>query len=190
MTAECTYTILMTHLKFNVAQLLREAIGARRDYDFAEDRLPLDTTLVLRNIAGSVRFTRTAGGVYAHIQARGAVRLVCVRSLEEFDQLVELDISEELHSVIDVTTGVGLPKPSEEDPFFLDELHMADIGEVIREYTLLELPLNPVCEAYRNTPVNYTVQSEGVDEETEDGVDERLEVLKMWSARQNDKSEL
>lgn len=177
----------MTALKFNVAQLLREEIGARRELTFTEDELPLDETLRLRDISGTVRFTRTASGVWANVKARGTVRLVCVRSLEEFDHPVTLDFSDQFHSVIDVYTGGALPKPTEEDPFLLDDAHMADIGEAIREYTLLELPLNPVSPAYRDRPVSYTVQSEGIESEDEDaalGPDENpLDALKAWAER-------
>jgi uncharacterized protein len=52
---------------------------------------------------------------------------------------------DEFHSRIDVTTGTPLPQPDEEDPFYLDELHMADVGEMLREYVLLELPMQPLC---------------------------------------------
>jgi uncharacterized protein len=176
----------MTDLSFNVAQLLREQIGAQRDHTFTEARLPLDDNLTLRKINGSVRFTRTATGVYAHVRANGVVRLECVRSLEEFDQPVELDFDDEFHSVIDVITGLSLPKPDEEDPFFLTDQHLADIGEAIREYTLLELPMNPVSPDYRDKPVNITVESEaedGVDAEGQQPVDERLAALKRWSER-------
>lgn len=180
----------MTNFKFNVAQLLREAVGARRDHTFSTEQVTLDETLVLRNIAGDVRFTRTTTGVFAQIRAQGVVRMICVRSLEEFDQHIELNIGEEIHSVIDVITGAPVSKPTEDDCFFLNELHLADIGEIIREYTLLQLPLNPVSEAYRDTPVRYTVQSEGIQEptDTEEPVDERLEVLKVWLERQNEQS--
>jgi uncharacterized protein len=172
----------MTKLKFNVAQLLREDIGSRREYDFTEENLSLDDTLVLRDIAGKVRFIRTATGVFVHIRAGGNVRLTCVRSLEEFDYHLDLAITDEFHSVIDVISGATLPRPAEEDPFLLDEFHMADIGECIREYTLLELPLNPVCEAWRDHPVSYTVPSSNEDEESEDdSIDQRLEVLKQWA---------
>ncbi len=179
----------MTTIKFNVAQLLREDIGARRDYDFTEDRLLLDDTLVLRDVAGKVRFTRTATGVFIQIRAQGVVQLVCVRSLEAFDQPVHIDVSEEMHSVIDVITGAPVAKPSEEDPFLLDELHMADVGEIIREYTLLELPLYPVCSAYRDTPVRYSIQSEDITEEVGEEIDQRFEVLKQWAERQNNQSD-
>ncbi len=175
----------MTVLKFNVAQLLREVVGARRDYEFSEDMLPLDDTLVLRDITGNVRFTRTPTGVFAHICAQGNVQLECVRSLELFDYLVELDVVDEFHSQIDVFTGAALKKPPEEDPFLLDELHMADVGEVLREYTLLELPLNPVSEAYRDQPVSYTVESARDAESDEEEIDARLEALKEWMEHQN-----
>lgn len=177
----------MTLLSFNVAQLLREVVGARRDYDFAEEHLPLDDNLVLRAITGHVRFIRTTTGVFARIDVQGTVRLVCVRSLDEFDYAVDLQIEDELHSIVDVMTGMALQKPPEEDPFLLNELHMADIGEVIREYTLLALPINPVSDAYRDQPVRYTVQSEQFTEEDDDEpIDARLAALKGWADRHND----
>jgi uncharacterized protein len=84
--------------------------------------------------------------------------------------------------------GEGLPEPAEDDPYLLNELHMADIGDAIRDYTLLELPINPVSPAYRDKPVSYTVQSEGIDDEqTDDIVDSRFEALRAWAAKQNNK---
>jgi uncharacterized protein len=177
----------MTDLKFNVAQLLREEMGSRRDHSFTEAALPLDEHLTLRDISGSVRFTRTATGVWANVRARGTVRLICVRSLEEFDHQVSIEFADQFHSVIDVFTGGTLPTPVEEDPFFLTELHMADIGEALREYTLLELPLNPVSPAYRDQPVSYTVQSDGIEEDEEPGDEGEgtLDALKAWAERHN-----
>jgi uncharacterized protein len=177
----------MTYLKFNVAQLLREEMGSRRDYSFSEEALDLDETLRLRAIEGRVRFTRTATGVWANVKAQGVVRMTCVRSLEEFDQPLSVAFSDQFHSVIDVFTGGTMPAPIEDDPFFLDELHMADIGEAIREYALLELPLNPVSPAYRDQPVSYTVQSEGIedDDEQDEPTEDPLEALKAWADRHN-----
>lgn len=176
----------MTQFKFNVAQLLRENIGSRRDYTFTEKGLRLDETLVLRDIEGSVRFTRTATGVFAQLRTKGLVRLVCVRSLEEFDYPVQLDVHEEMHSIIDVFTGVTLDQPEEDDPFLLTENHMADIGEIVREYALLELPLSPVAEAYRGQPVRYTVQSDTTNDVSDEDadIDARFQVLKTWTEDQ------
>lgn len=95
----------MTALKFNVAQLLREPIGAKRTYTFEEPQLALDEQLNLRQISGSVQFTRTASGVYARIISQGTVALTCVRSLETFDEVIAIDVREEMHSVVDILTG-------------------------------------------------------------------------------------
>lgn len=171
----------MTTLLFNVAQLLRELVGARRDHDFTEAHLPLDDQLVLRDLSGHVRFTRSTTGVMVHLTVRGVIELICVRSLEPFDHPLTLDIEDEIHARVDVMTGVSLPKPLDDDPFFLSDSHMADIGEIIREYAILALPLNPVAEAYRDQPVRYSVASEGIeDEPTEEPVDTRFAVLKQW----------
>jgi uncharacterized protein len=177
----------MTDLKFNVAQLLREEMGSRRDYTFTEDSLPLDEKLTLRAINGSVRFTRTATGVWVNVRSKGTVRLTCVRSLEEFDHEVAVEFADQFHSVIDVYSGATLPQSLEEDPFLLDELHMADVGEALREYTLLDLPLNPVSPAHRDRPVSYTVQSDGIEDDGEPGEEGEvnLDALKAWAERHN-----
>jgi uncharacterized protein len=196
----CCADRTMTLLKFNVAQLLREEMGARRDYEFTEQSLALDDQLMLRDINGSVRFTRTASGVWANVKVRGVVRLTCVRSLEEFDYTVQLVFADQFHSVVDVFTGGTLPKPMEDDPFLLNELHMADVGEAIREYTLLDLPLNPVSPAHRDRPVSYSVQSEGLEDEEEaedqgagrsaasDSASPDIRALQAWAKRHNQRS--
>jgi uncharacterized protein len=136
----------MTDLKFNVAQLLREEVGARRNYTFAEDALPLDEETTLQQLDGKVRFTRTATGVLVDVDAHGVVITPCIRCLNPSHQQVDLHFRDEFHSKIEVNTGAPLPKPDDEDPFFIDESHLVDIGEVLREYALLELPMQPLCK--------------------------------------------
>jgi uncharacterized protein len=134
-----------TDLKFNVAQLLREDTGGRRDYSFHEDALPLDETLILQSLGGTVRFTRSASGVLADVAATGAVEMPCDRCLAAVIVAVAVRFRDEFHSKIEVNTGVPLPKPDEEDPFFIDESHLVDLGEAIREYVLIELPMRALC---------------------------------------------
>ncbi len=132
-------------LKFNVAQLLREPIGSQRAYTFTERYLTLDEAQRLSDIVGKVRFTRTASGVIADASAEGTVQLECTRCLKPVEQRVSIQFYDEFHSQIEVNTGLALPPPDEEDPFFIDEQHMLDLGEAIREYALLELPMQPLC---------------------------------------------
>jgi uncharacterized protein len=136
----------MTDLKFNVAQLLREETGGRRHYEFAEEALPLDDDTTMRQLKGDVRFTRTATGVLADVHATGAVETPCTRCLNASTQAVELQFRDEFHSKIEVNTGMPLPKPDEEDPFYIDESHLVDLGEAMREYAILALPMQPLCK--------------------------------------------
>jgi DUF177 domain-containing protein len=136
----------MTDLKFNVAQLLREETGGRRSYEFSEESLPLDEETTLDQIVGSVRFTRTASGVLVDVSARGAVEMLCMRCLNPATTQIKLHFRDEFHSKIEVNTGMPLPEPDEEDPFFINENHLVDLGEAIREYALLELPMQPLCK--------------------------------------------
>jgi uncharacterized protein len=137
----------MTDLKFNVAQLLREEIGGKRSYEFTEESLPLDEETTLTQIEGNVRFTRTASGVLGEANVRGVVEMLCTRCLNPATPSIELHFRDEFHSKIEVNTGVPLPAPDEEDPFFISESHLVDLGEAIREYALLELPMQPLCNA-------------------------------------------
>jgi uncharacterized protein len=167
-------------LKFNVAQLLREMIGAQRSYSFTEDTLVLDEALALREITGTVRFMRTASGVIGDAKAHGMVEMECTRCLKPALQQVSVEFYDEFHSRIEVNTGTPLPKPDEEDPFFIDESHRVNLGEAIREYALIELPMRPLC-----TPDCKGLCPQcGIDRNTEtcdcdtDIVDDRLAALK------------
>jgi uncharacterized protein len=136
----------MTDLKFNVAQLLREDIGARRNYTFAEDALPLDDETTLQQLEGKLRFTRTITGVLVDVDAHGVVIVPCIRCLNPSQQQVDLHLRDEFHSKIEVTTGAPLPKPVDEDPFYIDDNHLLDVGELLREYALLALPMQTFCQ--------------------------------------------
>jgi uncharacterized protein len=134
-----------TDLKFNVAQLLREEVGSRRSYQFSENELRLDATFSLKQLSGTVKFTRSASGVLAEASAHGIAEMECTRCLTGTSQPVDVSFTDEFHSRIEVNTGAPLPKPEEEDPFFIDELHMIDLGEALREYGLIALPMQPLC---------------------------------------------
>ena len=98
-----------------------------------------------RHVTGKTKFTRTISGVLVDATVSGSVEMACMRCLKPATQHISMHIWDEFHSQIEVNTGTPLPKPDEEDPFFIDELHMLNLEEAIREYALLELPMRPLC---------------------------------------------
>lgn len=169
-----------TDLRFNVAQLLREEIGGRRSYTFNEAALPLDEQVALRDLEGSVRFTRTASGVLADVHAHGVVETQCIRCLAPAKAPVEVDFSDEFHSIVEVSTGASLPKPDEDDPFFISESHLLDLGEALREYALIAMPMQPLCreDCQGLCPTCGADRNNGSCDCAEDTDDDRFAVLK------------
>ena len=100
----------MSDLRFNVAQLLQEYVGATRQHTFNDPQLALGDGLSLSPVEGGVKFTRTKNGVLAHATAAGDVELECVRCLTNYKQPVEVASDEEYHATVHPTSGIPLPE--------------------------------------------------------------------------------
>lgn len=135
----------MSEFRFNVSQLLQEPTGATRQYELNDTRFVVDETLRLAPVKGQVRLTRTPKGVLAEAEVHGNVELECSRCLTKFEHPLSLDFSEEYYQTVNVTTGVQLPAPDEDEVFLIDETHLLDLGDAMREYVLLNLPPAPRC---------------------------------------------
>ncbi|MFN5059202.1 MAG: YceD family protein [Chloroflexota bacterium] len=139
-------------LTFNVAQLLREEVGSRRQHEFTEDHLQLHDRESLQNIVGTARFTRTPAGVYVESTVSGVIHCDCMRCLQPARVAITVTFTEEYFASVDVTTGANLVKhidteDDDDDRFFVNEQHLLDLGEALREYALLELPMRPLCKS-------------------------------------------
>ena len=130
-------------MQINVAQLLKQPIGATRSYkvdelnEYAEDGKA--------KFEGKVRLFRTDRGILVRGKLRAQVSLVCSRCLAEFDHDLNLDMEEEFFPTLDVSSGARLPQPEDSEAFTIDEHHVLALGEALRQYILLAIPLKPLC---------------------------------------------
>ena len=134
----------------NVAQLLLEAAGSVRQFDFAEPLPDPTHDLHLRGpIRGHARLIRTSRGVLVHSDHVAQATLECARCLEDALATIEGSIDEEFLATTDIRTGlpVALDEPLESDTPIIDEHHVIDLDEVLRQNILTNLPLAPLCEA-------------------------------------------
>src|SRR5438132_13007970 len=137
----------MTALSFNVAQLMKERTGATRDYTVQSEIENLDPEIVaLDELSGQVRLLRTVDGVLVTGLLTAALGLVCDRCLEPFVAPVEIELEDEFRPSIDIASGASLPIPHNEDANIIDDHHILDLQEVIRQRLLLSQPLHPVCK--------------------------------------------
>jgi uncharacterized protein len=131
-------------MQINVSQLLREPIGSTRDYQVNEvadisgdgkDRL----------FQGECHLLRTQRSILAKCALSTDVELACSRCLSLFRYHLTLNFEEEYSPTVDVVSGAALPLPEEAGAFTIDEHHILDLTEAIRQYTLLAIPMKPLC---------------------------------------------
>lgn len=133
-------------MQINVSQLLQEPIGALRDYEINEI---VDITGEGEGspVEGKCRLLRTQRSILATCELRTDVNLTCSRCLGQFRQHLDLKFEEEYLPTVDVASGVPLPPPEEASTFTIDEHHILDLSEATRQYSLLGIPMKPLCDS-------------------------------------------
>jgi uncharacterized protein len=133
-------------MQYNVAQLLKGPIGSRRAYDLNEDVDRLDEELeVTRPLTGSLTFTRTNQGILVTGRLRTVLQASCRRCLEPAELPVQVDLEEEFYPTLQIG-DVPLDRVSDDDEALLiDEHHILDLTEVIRQALWLVEPGQALC---------------------------------------------
>ncbi len=141
-------------MQFNVAQLLKEPTGAVRRYELAEDLSELDPELqFLGPLVGTVTLLRTNSGVLVTGELSAPVQVTCNLCLSPIAQPVRFELEEMFHPTTEVATGrplrddeyEGGPEDLEDAALLIDEKHILDASEVIRQNLWLALPMYPGC---------------------------------------------
>lgn len=116
----------------NVAQLLKESVGSSQSYYVKE----IVDEPVRDSIEGEITLIHTSRGVLVRGRLNFEVELQCSRCLNVFLHPMSFGIEEEFlpASPSDQSTDVTI-----------DNNHVLDLGEVIRQYILLNLPMKPLC---------------------------------------------
>lgn len=135
--------ITESHFKglINVAQLLKEPVGSSRKYDIPQ----IGNEQAESSIEGELTLVRSGQGILVRGQLAIKVGLVCSRCLNVFPSSVNLNIEEDFLATTDVFDGLPLASCEESPNSTIDSNHMLDVGEAIRQYTLLNLPMKPLC---------------------------------------------
>jgi uncharacterized protein len=132
-------------MDMNVSQLLREPIGATRNYDI-DEILDLTGEGNEYRIKGACNLIRTQRSILVKCTLNTEVELTCNRCLGNFKQPVKFKFHEEFFPTLDVESGVALPPPEEASSFTIDEQHILDITEAVRQYFLLAVPMKALCK--------------------------------------------
>lgn len=131
-------------MEINVSQQLKAPIGTVREYDIAEAADILGTG-ESTDIEGRVKLTRTNRGILVQGSLKAEIPVDCSRCLMVFDYPLTIKLEDEYFPVIDVNSGTPLEIPDEPGSFTIDEHHILDLREAIRQNALLAIPMKPLC---------------------------------------------
>jgi uncharacterized protein len=158
---------VIDNLIFNVAQLLKEPVGATRNADVvaglfgllpelkpavppgsmedASSRTLEDNATVEPVLEGHARLMHTQGGVLVQGKLHGEAIVQCVRCLEPVTVPLDVQLEEIFTPTIDVLTGRPVQSDEEDRALWIDERHILDLTEVLRQDVLLALPMHALC---------------------------------------------
>ncbi len=125
----------------NVAQLLKEPIGSSQSHDISG----IIDEEVEGFIEGKAKVIRIGRGVLVQCKLTAEIKLICSRCLDTFLYPMNFTAEEEFLPTSDVSGDLALSSPEQPEEFTIDDKNILDLGELIRQYTLLNLPMKPLC---------------------------------------------
>ena len=158
-------------MRLNVGFLLHESIGFSRNVDYNVDSVQLGEDLKVNGLQGSLTLTRTSMGVLVEGELQGKLSLECVRCLNSYDQYLTGSF-EDLFIY---------PASQAEDPLLaIPETATLDLTPILREYILLDVPIQPLCRSDCKglCPICGDSISENKCDHHEAEIDPRFEILK------------
>jgi uncharacterized protein len=127
-------------MQVNVAQLLKEPVGAKRSYkvnELAGENYEIP-------VQGEIIFTRTNRGILVTGELTANIKGTCDRCLGPACEDVTFYMEDEFYPVIDVVTGSRVQV--ETDAFTIDQNHVLDLDEAIRQYIIVATPVKLLCD--------------------------------------------
>jgi len=121
--------------RINVGFLISADIGYYREFDFEIERYR-DDDLLLLDLEGIIKGTRTQQGIFFEADLRGKVELECSRCLVNYWQPIRIQFEELYAFTRDQITDSELIIPDNAQ---------IELGELVREYAILGCPIQPKC---------------------------------------------
>ncbi len=120
--------------RINVGFIIHEEVGYSHEISFEYERVKLED-LELQNLSGYVTIGRTPQGLVVQGKFSAEIMLECVRCLTEFSYPLSWEFAE--------LYAFNKKSVSESGLLLPDDAHI-DLTVLLREYALLEVPINPL----------------------------------------------
>ena len=139
---------MVDSLTFNVAQLLRDTVGAYRSLEAVAELGELTPEIEESRgseLSGPVRLMHTDSGILVQGRFQAQMQMDCARCLEPVAVPLEVSVDELFTPTVDILTGKSVTPEEEDRALWIDEHHILDLSEVTRQGVLLALPMSVTC---------------------------------------------
>ncbi len=126
-------------MQINVAQLLKEPVGAKRSYKIDESA----GENAENHVTGEIDLIRTNRGVLVMGTLATEITGPCARCLGPAHIPVTFSMEDEYFPITDVNSG--LPIDISPDEFRINEAHVLDLNEALRQYIIMATPTKILC---------------------------------------------
>lgn len=131
-------------MQINVSQLLQEPVGSTRDYQVNETADVIGDGQQYK-VQGECSLLRLQKSILVRCELKTDAELSCSRCLGTFRHPLKIKFEEEYLPTVDVLSGTPLPQPEESSTFTINEHHILDLTEAVRQYAMLAVPMKPLC---------------------------------------------
>ena len=132
-------------MNINVSQLLSEPNGSTRTLDLDEVFSPSYGADV-EPVQGTVKLLRTDKGIWVSAELNAKAQCTCSRCLNEYGHPLHMSIEEEFLPLEDLYDGTRTDVPAvSEESFRINQNHILNLTDAIRQYYVLSVPMKPVC---------------------------------------------
>jgi uncharacterized protein len=125
----------------NVTQLLKEPVGSSQSHDISG----IIGEEIEGFVEGKAKVIHINQGVLVQCKLNAEIKLICSRCLDAFLCPISFTAEEEFLPIADVSGDLALSSPEQSEEFTIDSKNILDLGELIRQYVLLNLPMKPLC---------------------------------------------
>jgi uncharacterized protein len=132
-------------MEMNVSQLLRDPIGSTRNFQI-DDVIDITGDGQNQKIQGKCTLMRLQTSILVKCALNTEVELTCSRCLTKYRYPLKIKFEEEFLPTIDILSGASLPGPEESGAFTIDEQHILDLTEAVRQYSLINIPMKALCK--------------------------------------------
>lgn len=125
-------------LRLNVGFIINQPVGYSREFVFNAPDLTISPDLTLKAFVGQARISRNPQGLLVDMAVQAQTPIECVRCLSLFHQ----DLKSHFVELFTFTA-----KSVSDEDLILPEDGVIDLGPLVREYLILDIPIKPLCQS-------------------------------------------